>query len=60
MKGLKPYVDRVVEGEKDILWPGQTTLLCQKQAEQLREQNTSPITKESIKNTYKIQLEMRF
>ena len=22
-EGLKPYVDRVVEGEKNILWPGQ-------------------------------------
>ena len=22
-EGLKPYVDKVVEGKKDILWPGQ-------------------------------------
>jgi len=27
-EGLKPYIDQVIDGQKDILWPGKPPLLC--------------------------------
>ncbi|MDB3874173.1 GH3 auxin-responsive promoter family protein, partial [Flavobacteriaceae bacterium] len=47
-EGLKPYVDRVVEGEKDILWPGQP-LYFAKTSGTTSGAKYIPITKESIK-----------
>ena len=47
-EGLKPYVDRVVEGEKNILWPGQP-LYFAKTSGTTSGAKYIPITKESIK-----------
>ena len=47
-EGLKPYVDKVVEGKKDILWPGQP-LYFAKTSGTTSGAKYIPITKESIK-----------
>ena len=47
-EGLKPYVDKVVSGEKDILWPGQP-LYFAKTSGTTSGAKYIPITKESIK-----------
>ena len=47
-EGLKPYVDKVVKGEKNILWPGQP-LYFAKTSGTTSGAKYIPITKESIK-----------
>ena len=47
-EGLKPYVDRVVAGEKNILWPGQP-LYFAKTSGTTSGAKYIPITKESIR-----------
>jgi len=47
-EGLKPYVDKVVSGEKNILWPGQP-LYFAKTSGTTSGAKYIPITKESIK-----------
>lgn len=49
---LKPYVNKVVEGEKDILWPGQPVYFA-KTSGTTSGAKYIPITKESI--TYQIE-----
>ena len=47
-EGLKPYIDKVVKGEKNILWPGQP-LYFAKTSGTTSGAKYIPITKESIK-----------
>ena len=47
-EGLKPYVDKVVKGEKNILWPGQP-LYFAKTSGTTSGAKYIPITRESIK-----------
>ena len=47
-EGLKPYIDKVVSGEKNILWPGQP-LYFAKTSGTTSGAKYIPITKESIK-----------
>jgi hypothetical protein len=46
-EGLRPYVDRVVEGEKDILWPGKPRYFA-KTSGTTSGTKFIPLTKESI------------
>lgn len=50
-EGIKPYIDRVLQGEKDVLWPGRPKYLAKTSG------TTSgikyiPITKESLPNHF--------
>lgn len=46
-EGLKPYVERVTQGEKDVLWPGQPMYLC-KTSGTTSGTKFIPISKESM------------
>lgn len=48
-EGLKPYVDRIRKGEKDILWPGKPTYFA-KTSGTTSGAKYIPITKESMPN----------
>ncbi len=48
-EGLKPYVDRIRKGEKDILWPGKPTYFA-KTSGTTSGAKYIPITKESMSN----------
>lgn len=46
-EGLRPYIDRVVAGESDVLWPGKPTYLC-KTSGTTSGTKYIPLTKESL------------
>ncbi|MBP6311177.1 MAG: GH3 auxin-responsive promoter family protein [Flavobacteriales bacterium] len=48
-EALKPYIDRVVAGEEDVLWPGKPLYLC-KTSGTTSGAKYIPITKESLPN----------
>ncbi len=48
-EGLRPYVERVIAGERDVLWPGQPLYLC-KTSGTTSGAKYIPITKESLPN----------
>ena len=48
-EGLRPYIDRVQEGERDVLWPGRPLYLC-KTSGTTSGAKYIPITKESLPN----------
>lgn len=48
-EGLKPYLDRVVAGEEDVLWPGRPLYLC-KTSGTTSGAKYIPITRESLPN----------
>lgn len=51
-ESLKPYIDRVVEGEQDVLWPGQPLYFC-KTSGTTSGTKFIPITRESMPNHIK-------
>ncbi|HQV51989.1 MAG: GH3 auxin-responsive promoter family protein [Flavobacteriales bacterium] len=48
-EALKPYIDRIVAGEEDVLWPGRPLYLC-KTSGTTSGAKYIPITKESLPN----------
>ncbi len=46
-EGHKPYVDRIIEGEKDVLWPGVPAYFC-KTSGTTSGAKYIPLTKESV------------
>jgi acyl-CoA synthetase (AMP-forming)/AMP-acid ligase II len=48
-EGLKPYIERVIEGERDVLWPGQPIYLC-KTSGTTSGTKYIPLTKDSMPN----------
>ena len=48
-EGLKPYIERVIEGEKDVLWPGLPIYFC-KTSGTTSGSKYIPLTKDSIPN----------
>lgn len=48
-EGFKPYIDRIIAGEKDVLWPGQPLYLC-KTSGTTSGAKYIPITKDSLPN----------
>lgn len=48
-EGLRPWIDRIVQGEKDVLWPGLPLYLC-KTSGTTSGAKYIPITRESLPN----------
>lgn len=48
-EGLKPYVERIMKGEKDVLWPGSPLYFC-KTSGTTSGTKYIPLTKESMPN----------
>lgn len=48
-EGFKPYIERIIAGEKDVLWPGQPLYLC-KTSGTTSGAKYIPITKDSLPN----------
>jgi hypothetical protein len=48
-EGLKPYIERILFGERDVLWPGQPLYLC-KTSGTTSGAKYIPITRESLPN----------
>ena len=48
-EAFRPYIDRIIEGEKDVLWPGQPLYLC-KTSGTTSGAKYIPITKNSLPN----------
>jgi hypothetical protein len=48
-EGLRPYIDRIIAGERDVLWPGQPLYLC-KTSGTTSGAKYIPITRESLPN----------
>ncbi len=48
-EGFRPYIDRILTGEQDVLWPGQPLYLC-KTSGTTSGAKYIPITKESLPN----------
>ncbi len=48
-EGLKPYIDRIINGEKDVLWPGSPLYLC-KTSGTTSGTKYIPLTKDSMPN----------
>jgi hypothetical protein len=48
-EGFRPYIERIIAGEKDVLWPGQPLYLC-KTSGTTSGAKYIPITKESLPN----------
>src|SRR5262245_32588916 len=48
-EGFRPYIDRVVKGEKDVLWPGMPLYLC-KTSGTTSGAKYIPITRQSLPN----------
>ena len=49
MRALKPYIDLVVSGENDILWPGKPIYFC-KNSGTTSGSKYIPISKQSMKH----------
>ncbi|HRD53382.1 MAG TPA: GH3 auxin-responsive promoter family protein [Flavobacteriales bacterium] len=48
-EGIRPYIDRIIAGEKDVLWPGQPLYLC-KTSGTTSGAKYIPITRASLPN----------
>ncbi|MBL7986044.1 MAG: GH3 auxin-responsive promoter family protein, partial [Flavobacteriales bacterium] len=48
-EGFRPYIDRIVAGERDVLWPGQPLYLC-KTSGTTSGAKYIPISRESLPN----------
>jgi GH3 auxin-responsive promoter len=48
-EGFRPYIDRIVKGERDVLWPGQPLYLC-KTSGTTSGAKYIPITRQSLPN----------
>ena len=48
-EGFRPYIDRIVAGERDVLWPGQPLYLC-KTSGTTSGAKYIPITRQSLPN----------
>ncbi len=48
-EGLKPYIERIISGEKDVLWPGSPLYLC-KTSGTTSGTKYIPLTKDSMPN----------
>src|SRR6185369_17176329 len=48
-EGFRPYIDRIIAGEKDVLWPGRPLYLC-KTSGTTSGAKYIPITRNSLPN----------
>lgn len=48
-EGFRPYIDRIVAGERDVLWPGQPLYLCKTSGTTSGAKHI-PITRQSLPN----------
>lgn len=51
-EGLKPYINRLIDGEQSILWPGETKWFAKSSGTTSDRSKFIPVTKESLENCH--------
>lgn len=51
-ESLKPYIDRTIKGERDVLWPGKTKWFAKSSGTTSDRSKYIPITKEALQNCH--------